>query len=269
MLSVVVIAKNEESRIKACLESVKFADEIIVFDNGSSDKTTKIAQQYTDKVFTEDITDFATLRNKAFKKTAGDWVLYVDADERVLNPLKDEILQIVKDRNTYSAYAISRRNIIFGQEVRYSAFWPDWVVRFLKRSDFETWVGVVHEYAKFKGQLGYTKNSFLHLTHRGIDQMIAKNLEWSKIDAKLRFDAKHPRMSGWRFLRIFITETFKQGFIRGGFFAGTVGVMDSLTQVFSMFTAYVRLWEMQQSKPLEEVYIELDRKLLENDFNYQ
>lgn len=270
MLSVIVIAKNEADRIKVCLESVKFADEIIVIDNGSTDQTGEIASKYTDKVFKENITDFSILRNRAIEKANGDWVLYVDADERVLEALKDEILEIVAQGGRgSSAFAISRRNIIFGEEVKYGPFWPDWVIRLLKKDDFETWVGSVHEYAKFKGNLGYTKNSLLHLSHRGVDQMIAKNLEWSKIDAKLRFDSKHPRMSGWRFLRIFITETFHQGIIRRGFFAGTVGVMDSLIQVFSMFTTYVRLWEMQQTKPLKEVYDEVDKRLIENGFKYQ
>jgi len=270
MLSVIIIAKNEAGRIKVCLESVKFADEIVVVDNGSTDETSKIAHQYTDKVFKEDIVDFAKLRNKAFEKTMGDWVLYVDADERVLENLKNEILQIVSmDGNGKSAYAVSRRNIILGKEVKYGPFWPDWVIRLLKRSDFETWIGSVHEYAKFKGDLGYTKSSFLHLTHRSVDQMIAKNLEWSKIDAKLRIESKHPKMSGWRFLRIFVTETFNQGIIRGGFFAGTIGVMDSLIQVFSMFTTYVRVWEMQQTKPLEKIYDDVDKKLIEDGFKYQ
>ncbi len=268
MLSVIVIAKNEQDRIKACLESVKFADEIVVYDNGSSDNTTKIAREYTDKVFASDIADFAKLRNLAWEKSTGDWVLYIDADERILQPLKNEILQIIKSKPKQSAFAISRRNIIFGSEVNYGPFWPDWVIRLLKKDDFQTWVGQVHEYPKFKGDLGYTKNSLLHLTHRGIDQMVLKNLEWSKIDAKLRLEASHPRMSGWRFLRILITEIFYQGIVRKGFFSGTIGVMDSLNQVFSLFTTYVRVWEMQQPKPLNRVYDDIDKKLTENDFNY-
>ena len=269
MLSIVVIAKNEQDRIKTCLESVKFADEVIVFDNGSTDDTAKIAQEYTSHVFTTNVTDFAVLRNKAMEKATGDWVLYVDADERILESLKNEILQIVSGNSDKSAYAISRRNIIFGREEKYGPFWPDWVIRLIKKDNFRSWVGKVHEYVTFEGRLGYTKNSLLHLTHRGVDQMIMKNLEWSKIDAKLRLDAHHPKMSGWRFLRIFITETFHQGIIRKGFFAGTIGVMDSMIQVFSLFTTYVRLWEIQQSQPLDKVYDEVDKNLLENKFNYK
>lgn len=267
MLSVVVICKNEESRIKACLESVKWADEIIVVDNDSTDQTLKIAQNYTNKIFQANTEDFASWRNFATQKASGDWILFVDPDERVLDNLKQEI-EVMVAMSDFSAYAICRKNVIFGEEVKYGPFWPDWVIRLLKKSDFEGWIGKVHEYPKFKGKLGYSKNALLHLTHRNIDQIMNKTLEWSKIDAKLRLEAKHPKMSGWRFLRIFLTEVFNQGIIKRGFFNGTVGVMDSLLQAFSMYITYIRLWEMQQSKGLDEVYNDIDQKLIENNFKY-
>lgn len=266
MLSVVVITKNEEERIRACLESVTWADEIIVMDNGSNDQTLKLARKYTEQIFQVDFTDFASIRNKAMDKARGDWVLFVDADERVPESLKKEI-EVIISFSEFSAYAISRRNIIFGTEVKYGPFWPDWVIRLIKKADFIGWVGKVHEYPKFNGKLGYSKNSLLHLTHRNLDQIVFKSLEWSKIDAELRLDANHPKMSGWRFLRIFVGEIFNQGILRRGFFNGTIGIMDSILQAFSMYMTYVRLWEMQQSKPLDKIYDELDKKLLENDFN--
>lgn len=267
MLSVVIITKNEEERIKACLESVKWAEEVVVLDNGSQDKTLEITKKYTDKIFKMNSIDFAALRNRAMQETKGDWVLFVDADERVLEPLKLEIEEVIKSSD-FSALAVSRKNIIFGKEVSYGPFWPDWVIRLLKKSDFENWVGEVHEYPKFKGKLGYSKNSLLHLTHRNVDQIVLKSLEWSKIDAKLRLDARHPRMTGWRFFRIFISELFNQGVLRKGFFNGTIGIMDSILQTFSMFMTYIRLWEMQQAKALDATYDEMDQKLIENNFKH-
>lgn len=265
MLSAVVITKNEEDRIKACLESIKWVDEIVIVDNGSEDSTLEIAKKYTDKIFKINLEDFALIRNKAMEKASGDWVFYIDADERVLKPLRREI-EIMISFSDFSAYAISRKNIIFGQEVKYGPFWPDWVIRLLKKSDFEEWIGKVHEYPKFKGKLGYSKNSLLHLTHRNIDQIVLKSLAWSKIDAELRLDANHPKMSGWRFLRIFVGEIFNQGILRRGFFNGTIGMMDSILQAFSMYMTYVRLWEIQQSKIRDKIYDELDQKLIENNF---
>lgn len=265
MLSAIVISKNEEERVEACLKSLKWADEIIVVDNGSSDETVNISKKYTQKVYVVEVESFAELRNKAMEKVSGDWVLYVDSDERVLKDLREEIIELIA-KNDAVAYAISRKNIIFGTEVSYGPFFHDWVIRLLKKSEFEGWIGDVHEQPKFKGKLGYTKNSLLHLTHRNLDQIVLKSLEFSKIDSKLRYAAKHPRMSGWRFLRIFVTEIFNQGVLRRGFISGTVGVMDSLLQIFSMVMTYIRLWELQRQEKLSETYNKIDENLIKKDF---
>ncbi len=267
MISVIVVTKDEENMIRACLESVKWAAEIIVYDNGSTDKTLEIAKKYTDKIYKYEGQDYAELRNRAMEKTAGDWVLYVDADERVLEPLKKEIIGLTANSDK-SAFAISRRNIIFGREERYGPFWPDWIIRLYKKSEFKGWVGKIHEHGTFRGKLGYTKNSFIHLTHRDVDQIVTKSLNWSNFDAKLRLELNHPKMSGLRFLRIFITEIFYQGIIRRGFFSGTIGIMDSLLQAFSLFITYIKLWELQQQKPLNQTYDEIDKKLIDSGFKY-
>ncbi len=267
MLSVIILTKNEEDRIRACLESVKWADEIIVVDNGSKDNTLQIVKKYTDKILKFDDQDFSKLRNSAMEVSLGEWVLYIDADERILDPLRQEIETVIHDLS-YSAYAISRKNIIFGKEVNYGPFWPDWVIRLLKKKDFESWVGKIHEYPKFKGKLGYTKNSFLHLTHRDLEHIVLKSLEWSKIDAELRLNVNHPKMSGLRFIRILFSELFNQLIIRKGFKGGTIGVMDAILQTFSTLMSYIRLWQMQQSEPLSNIYDGIDKKLAENNFKY-
>lgn len=266
-LSVIVICKNEEETIINCLESVKWADEIILADNGSSDKTREVARKYTNKIFEFKDEDFASLRNKAIEKASGDWVLYVDADERVLKDLELEILDIING-SPLSALAISRQNIIFGEKVSYGPYKKDWVIRLFKKRDFETWVGKVHEYGKFKGELGYSKSSLLHLTHRNLDQFVKKALDWSKIDAKLRLDAHHPKMTKLRFIRILMTGFYDELIKRRGLFGGTVGIIDSVLQVFSFYMTYIRLWELQH-QPLNEKYKEIDRKLLEDNFKFK
>jgi glycosyltransferase involved in cell wall biosynthesis len=265
MLTIIVITKNEEKRIKACLESVKWADELIVVDNGSVDRTRDIAKKYTDKIFEYKKQDFAGLRNFALEKASGSWVLYIDADERVTRKLREEIKNTIY-QTAHVAFALSRTNIIWGQEVHYGPYASDRMIRLLKKSSFKTWVGKVHEYATFDGTLGYTKNHLVHLTHRDIDQVVQKSLEWSNIDARLRLDAGHPPMTGWRFLRILVTETYHQGIKRRGFFNGTVGTIDALMQVFSMLLTYVRLWQLQQSKSPDEIYDQIDQKLITSDF---
>lgn len=267
MISAVLITKNEEGRIRACLESIKWVDEIIIFDQNSTDQTVDLAKKYTDKIFNFEELDYAKVKNEAFKKTNGDWVLYIDADERVLEPLKNEIQELILSTDK-GAFAISRKNIIFGQEVKYSPFWPDWIIRLVRKEAFTSWSGKVHETLNFNGKLGYTKNSLLHLTHRDLDQVVLKSLNWSNIDSKLRLGVNHPSMSSWRFLRILFGELFNQGIVKKGFFNGSVGTIDSILQSFSLFMTYVRLWELQQKIPLFEQYSDIDKELIKNNFNY-
>ena len=271
MLSVIILTKNEENRIKVCLESASQLadenDEIIIIDSKSTDKTVEISKKMGVSVFIREFDNYVNQKNWAFEKSSGDWILYLDADERILEPLKNEILEIIKSDN-FGAYAISRRNIILGQEEKYGPFWPDWVVRLVKRDKFKGWTGEVHEQMQYEGKLGYTKNSLLHLTHRNVEQMVLKSLLWSNIDSNLRLKANHPPISSWRLIRILCTETFNQGLLRRGFFSGTVGTIDALMQIFSLIITYCKLWEIQQKRPLNEIYKEIDEKLAKDDFKY-
>lgn len=267
-LTIVVITKNEESLLETCLKSCSFADEIIVIDNGSIDRTTEIAKKHGAKVINFEGNDFAEIRNKGMAAAKSDWVLYVDADERVLKDLEMEILDAINGV-PISALAISRKNIIFGEEVNYGPYKKDWVIRLFKKSEFETWVGKVHEYGKFKGELGYSKNSLLHLTHRDLDHFMQKTLAWSRIDTKLRLDAHHPKMTKIRFLRILFTSFWTELITRRGLFGGTVGFIDSTLQAISFYLTYIRLWEMQNTKPLDVIYKDIDKRLVENNFEYK
>lgn len=269
MLTVIVVAQNEEDRIRACLESVKFADEVILVDSGSSDDTIKVASKLVDQVIElSPDKGFSYWRNEPIKQALGEWVLYVDADERVTKDAREEILEVIKKTNK-SAFALTRTNIIFGKEVHYGPWKNDKMFRLFKKSEFKQWTGSIHESANFNGDFGYIKNPILHLTHRDLDStLLKKTLIWSRQDAKLRFDAGHPKMTGLRFIRIFFTEMYNQGVRRRGFFNGTVGVVDSMLSVFSMFLTYVRLWELQQPKSLDRFYDDLDKKLIEDDFKY-
>src|SRR5699024_10107490 len=152
---IVVIAKNEEERIEACLKSCQFGDELILLDSGSTDKTVEIAKRLGARVVKVESGDFAQIRNTGMHEAKGEWVLYIDADERVLKHLQDEIRELAACTG-FSAFALSRINIIFGQKATYGPYKKDWMIRLFKKSEFESWVGKVHEYGKFKGELGYS-----------------------------------------------------------------------------------------------------------------
>lgn len=273
MVSVLVIAKDCESLIEACLESAKWAGEIVVVDTGSVDETIKKARNFSDKVKVYEYggkeKNFSAWRNFGVEKIKGDYFFALDSDERILEPLKEEILRLSTEQNDFGAWKVARRNVILGESVKYGPFWPDYVIRLFKRDKIRGWSGDVHEQPEFSGQLGTLVHPLLHLTHRDIDSMVLKSLDWANIDVKLRMDAHHPKMSGWRFLRIVFSEMWVQGVIRQGFFNGTIGVIDSLLQVFSMYLSYVKLWQMQRKETLAETYRNIDRKLVENGFKYE
>lgn len=268
MISVVIIAKNESERIETCIKSVLWADEVVVVDNDSTDNTKEVAKKHTDKVYTIKSNNFSEIRNFALDKVRGEWLLFVDADERVTKILKDEILGLINSETKDTAWKISRRNIILGEEKRYKAFWPDYVIRLFKRDKLREYTGEVHEQPQFEGSLGTLKNSLIHLTHRDIDSMVLKSLDWANIDANLRFKTNHPKMNGPRFVKIVTTEMYNQLVKRGGLKGGTVGVIDALLQTFSLYITYVKLWQLQRKETLDETYEKIDKKLVEDGFEY-
>lgn len=249
-LSVVILAKNEEAIIKDCLESVKWADEIILVDSGSTDQTPQIAKEYGAKIIDSPSRKlvFAKWRNQGFKAAQGNWVLYVDADERVTPELKKEIKALIKGTPKAVAYEIPRRNFFLGQEVRYGGAWPDYVRRFFLKKKLKNWVNDLHEHPIVEGGWGKLKNPLLHLTHRDLSSMIGKTKQWSKIEAELLYQANHPKMTGWRFIRIMLTEFWDRGIKKQGLRNGTVGWIETIFQMFSRFITYARLWELQQKK---------------------
>jgi len=251
-LSAIVITKNEESRIAKCLESLSFCDEIIIVDNGSTDKTLEIVQKYQVRVRHIKETDFSALRNAGKEDAKGKWLLYVDADEIVPEKLQEEIKRTVKDesltRGGTTAFFISRENYYLGKK------WPvrDCMQRLFQKDTLVRWEGKLHETAVINGVMGKLQEPLIHNTHRTLAEMVEKTNEWSEFEAELRFDAGHPDVVWWRLLRVMGTGFFRSFVSEGGWKAGTVGWIESIYQGFSMFITYAKLWELQQ-KPDEHM----------------
>lgn len=251
-LSVVIVARNEEKMIEDCLESVRqLADEIICIDTGSSDKTPQIAKEYATKVINIPFKGlaYARWRNRGLKEAKGRWLLYLDADERVTPELKNEILQVITDyRSPVTSHAIPRRNFYLGKEVRFGGAWPDYVKRLFKKDKLRKWEGKLHEEPIFEGELEHLKEPIIHLTHRDLSSMVEKTRQWSKIEAELLYQAKHPPVTWWRIFRIMLSEFWLRGIKQQGWRDGTVGWIEIIYQMFSRFITYARLWEMQVKK---------------------
>lgn len=242
-ISAIIIAKDEEEMIADCLDSLSFCDEIVVINNSSRDRTAEIAGKLGAKVFDCDLNDFSKLRDFGLKKISGDLVLYVDADERVDEELKNEIQKVLKGSKRMSAYKVTRKNFYLGNHE-----WPktERMERLFDGKKLKGWKGELHETPIFEGEIGDLSGFLLHYTHRNLSQMLKKTIEWSGIEAKLRYDAGHPKMSWWRFPRVMFSTFFDYYVRQKGYKVGVAGLIESMYQSFSTFITYARLWELQR-----------------------
>ncbi len=240
-ISVVIIAKNEEQMIGECLESLSFCDEIVLIDNSSTDKTVEIAQNHKAVIYKSVATDFSELRNLGLAKAVHDWVFYVDADERVDDGLKKEIIDVIEN-SEFDSYFVKRKNYYLGKNE-----WPyiETILRLFRKENITGWSGEIHESPKITGKTGILEGFLLHFTHRDLESMVLKTLAWSQTEALLRLKANHPKITWWRIPRVMLTAFMKSYILQGGYKARTVGLIESIYQAFSIFITYAKLWEMQ------------------------
>ena len=249
-LSVAIIAKNEESMIKSAIRSCDWADEVVVLDTGSTDKTKDVAKKMGAEVYemvTQGLT-FADWRTELIKKTKFNWIFYLDSDERFTRGCEKEIRKIIKTKKKprTTHYAVARENYYLGRRVRWGGSWPDYVIRLFYKPTLKKWTKKLHEEPICKGEIGYLKTPIEHFTHKDITSMVEKTIKWSGIEANLLFNANHPPVVWWRFLRMMATKAWKRLVKQQAWRDGTVGWINSVFEVFNTFIIYARLWEMQQ-----------------------
>lgn len=253
---------EEEDYIEACLRSVQWVDEIVVINNGATVKTLKIIKKYTRNIFQTSSKDFSQRHNLGKEKASGDWLLFIDSDERVSGQLQKEIQEELKNPRA-NAYQVRRLNFFLGKEVRFGDRYPDFVTRLFQKTRLLEWSGEIHESSRVAGPVQKLDAPLYHLTHRDIYSMMDKTKNFSEHEAQLRLLANHPKITGWRLLRVFITEMYTRLIKYQGIRQGTEGWIDGIFQSFSLFIAYCRLWEMQRQPNLKKTYAELDKKILD------
>jgi glycosyltransferase involved in cell wall biosynthesis len=243
-ISGIVITKDAEEMIADCLDSLSFCEEVIVVDNKSEDRTKEIAEKMGAKVVEYSSDDFSEMRNLGMKKAIGEWLLYVDSDERVTPELASSIKHRMASSESGAAFRIMRKNFYFGNHE-----WPyvERLERLFKKEKLEGWYGKLHESPRVRGEIGELEGYLLHYTHRDLRSMLEKTIKWSRVEAELRFKSGHPKMSWWRFPRVMLTAFFDSYIRQEGWRVGTVGLIESMYQSFSIFVTYARLWEMQRA----------------------
>ena len=246
-LSVIIIARNEARHIEACLASVAFADQWVVVDSASTDNTAELARNWGAQVFvTEDWPGFGPQKNRALDLATGDWVLSIDADERVTPELAAEIQAVLKQPGS-TAYEIPRLSSFCGKPIRHSGWWPDYVVRLFERGAARFTDAAVHERVQASGPVGRLRAHFTHQAYDNLDALLVKiNRYSSDAAAMMHARGKTTSILGavghglWTFIRIYL--------IRRGFLDGRHGFVLAAAAAAGSFFRYAKLFFLQKSK---------------------
>ena len=248
-LSVIIIAKDAEPTIRRCLESVAWADEVVVVENGSADRTAGIARELGAKVHqTADWPGFGPQKNRALDLATGDWLFSLDADEWVTPGLRDEIRSAIAGGGGTVAFRIPRRSSFCGRFMRHSGWWPDYVVRVFKRGNGRFSADAVHERVIVEGRIGSLRECIMHEAVTDLDQMLSKMNRYSSTSAA-EFHKQGRRGSlmsalfhgGWTFVRTY--------FLRLGFLDGREGFMLAVANAEGAYYRYLKLTLLDKKKP--------------------
>lgn len=248
-ISVVINTLNEEENIERAIKSVSWANEIIVCDMHSDDNSAVVAKRLGAKVFFHKRAGFVEpARNFAISQAEGDWILVLDADEEIPESLGDKLKDLIKNEGVVTYVEIPRKNIIFGEWMRASMWWPDYNVRFFK-SGSVSWGAKIHSRPKTLGQglklPGEERFAMIHHNYTNLSQFILRMNRYSLIQAKeLRADGYKLE---WQDLVLKpMNEFLSRFFVYRGFDDGLHGLALSLLQAFSFLMVYLRIWEMEQ-----------------------
>jgi len=241
MLSVIIITKNEAHNIAECLDSVAWADEVIVMDSGSTDDTVSICKSRNVKVVETDWPGFGPQKNRALALAQGEWVLSIDADERVTEELRLEIQATLTNSSHYDAYKIPRSSSYCGKFMRHSGWWPDHVTRLFRRASAKFTDDAIHEKLLVdESKLGTLKQALIHYSFMNADDVLRKINAYSSIRANRdHTDGKRASLSKALFHGIW--AFFKTYIIKLGFLDGKKGLMLAISNAEGSYYRYIKL----------------------------
>ncbi len=244
-LSAIVLTKNEERNIVGCLEGLRWADEILVLDSGSEDRTVPLAEGLGARVERRPFDNFPQQRNAALELAQEQWVFFVDADERVGEGLAQEAQEAIGGGEEVGFW-IPRRNYIFGKWIRHAGWYPDYQLRLFRRHrgryDERR---EVHELVLLEGPAGYLKNPLIHYNYDNLAQFIDRQERYTQMEAEYlyregaRAKARSVLVQPWReFRRRYITLQ--------GYKDGRYGLLLSLLMAYYEGVKYLKLWRLQR-----------------------
>lgn len=245
-ISAVILAKNEEKNIKECIESLKWTNEIILIDDNSNDQTADLAEKAGILVYRRSLnSDFSSQRNFGLQKASSDWVLFLDADERISPSLQFEIENLISQgemAEKFDGYFVKRSDFIFGKKLKYGETGNIKLLRLARKASGK-WEGKVHERWKIKGKIGYLKNSIIHYPHQSIEEFLKEINFYTDLRAKTLFESGKKA----NFLSVILypkTKFFQNFILKRGFLDGIPGLIHALLMSFHSFLVRSKLWQL-------------------------
>jgi len=249
-LSAVVITKNEEENIQRCLESVRFADEIIIIDSGSTDKTIEIAESFNARVYSPEWRGFGPAKKAGVDKSEGDWILSIDADEEVTGHLAAEIQAVIARSNSVSGYYVKRKTKFLGRWILHCGWYPDYVLRLFQKSRGTFDSAIVHEKVVTDGPVEYLKGELLHYSYPNLEQYFIKFNRYTTMGAEEAF--RKGRKSKLTDIVIKPAASFVKHYVLNqGYLDGVEGFVLSSLSSMSVMVKYAKLRQLWQ-EPAKE-----------------
>lgn len=243
-VSIVVLTKNEAKRIAACLDSVKWAEEIIVVDDESTDNTLEIARRYTERVISKRMDIEGRHRNWAYGQASNLWVLSLDADEVVSPELKDEIEKTLSSSPEENGFTIPRKNYIGDYWVKYAGWYPSPQLKLFRKDKFRFEEVAVHPRAFMDEPCGHLKSDIIHYSYRNLEDFFAKLNNQTSREAQKWFEQNKPMRLG-RFLWRTYDRFMRTYFTRKGYKDGFVGFAVAFNAGLYQFISYLKYRELK------------------------
>jgi len=245
----VIIAKDEEQRLPECLESISFCDEVLVVDSGSTDGTREVAQAAGARVLLRaPWPGFAAQRNLGFAEAHHDWVLFLDADERISPELRQEVQALRAHGFDKAGYRVPRVAHYLGRWIRGTDWYPDWQLRLFDRRRGHCPQALVHESVRVEGAVGRLRGELLHLPYRDIADHVRTIDEYTTLWSRQAFDSGR-RTSVAELVLLPAFALLRNYLLRGGILFGRAGLTISMLNSYYTFLKFAKLLERQAAAP--------------------